>query len=241
MNYYFITGTSSGLGKAIAETLLENPNNSVIGIARRSTIKHENYHHKGIDLADTNSLIKAIPHIFHVISDSNKIVLINNAGVLGQVGYIGNLENSNIENVLKINVLAPSILMNEFIKKYKKYPGEKTIINISSGAGKRPVDGWAWYCASKAALDMISQVASEEDKYTKGKVKVFSVAPGVVDTPMQEHIRNTSPQEFSRLEEFKSLKKENVLLSPQKAAEKIIYLIDHHQEFDRTVLSIRDF
>lgn len=241
MNYYFITGTSSGLGKAIAEKLLENPENTVIGIARTNTIHHENYHHKAIDLADSHSLIKAIPHLFHLISDGKKIVLINNAGILGQVGYIGNIENSNIENVFNINVLAPSILMNEFVKKYKKYPGEKIIINISSGAGKRPVDGWAWYCASKAALDMISQVAAEEDKYANCKIKVFSVAPGIVDTPMQEHIRNTSPKDFSRLEEFKSYKKENVLLSPSAAAEKIIYLVENNEKFNTTVVSIRDF
>jgi len=45
LNYYYITGTSRGIGKAFAEYLLEDPSNYVIGISREKTIEHPNYRH----------------------------------------------------------------------------------------------------------------------------------------------------------------------------------------------------
>ncbi|HEX8547251.1 MAG TPA: SDR family NAD(P)-dependent oxidoreductase [Cytophagaceae bacterium] len=240
MRYFFITGTSSGLGKALAGELLKKENVKVIGISRRCTIEHPNYIHHTVNIADLKQLISSLPNIFSILSDADEIVLINNAGILGQIGYIGNLEDKNIEEVINTNVAAPAIMLNDFLKKYKKYPFPKVVINISSGAGKRAVDGWAFYCASKAALNMITQVANEEEKRASHKVRFYSVVPGIIDTAMQEHIRNVSPQEFSRSEEFINYKKDGKLSSPSITAEKIIYLIENKDEFTETEISVRD-
>ena len=51
MNVYYITGASSGIGEAIAELLLEDSNNMVVGIARSRTIQHDRYKHHFIDLS----------------------------------------------------------------------------------------------------------------------------------------------------------------------------------------------
>ena len=59
MKHFFITGTSRGIGKALAETLLENDNNEVTGISRTRSIKHPNYKHITTDLSnlsDTESI-----------------------------------------------------------------------------------------------------------------------------------------------------------------------------------------
>ena len=52
MNLIYLTGSSSGLGKALAELLLEDKNNHVVGIARRETIHHERYTHYALDLKE---------------------------------------------------------------------------------------------------------------------------------------------------------------------------------------------
>ena len=52
MNLIYITGSSSGLGKALAELLLEDNNNQVVGVARRKTIQHERYTHYSLDLKE---------------------------------------------------------------------------------------------------------------------------------------------------------------------------------------------
>ena len=50
-NHYYITGSSSGIGKALAEELLTDPNNVVHGISRSETISHERYRHTTVDFA----------------------------------------------------------------------------------------------------------------------------------------------------------------------------------------------
>ena len=82
MNHYFITGTSRGIGKAIAEQLLSDPENFVTGLSRTSSITHERYTHVEIDLSD---LGKVSEFNFPVLEQAKKIALVNNAGAIGKV------------------------------------------------------------------------------------------------------------------------------------------------------------
>lgn len=52
MDVYFITGTSRGLGKSLAEELLNGKGNRVFGIGRNCTISHNRYHHHELDVRD---------------------------------------------------------------------------------------------------------------------------------------------------------------------------------------------
>ena len=56
MNYYFITGSSKGLGKSLTELLLENDTNTVHGIARSCSVKHERYIHTNVDLSQLDEV-----------------------------------------------------------------------------------------------------------------------------------------------------------------------------------------
>ncbi|MBX9850707.1 MAG: SDR family NAD(P)-dependent oxidoreductase [Cytophagaceae bacterium] len=242
MKHYIITGTSRGLGHAMALELLEEGNCWVIGISRKNTISHPNYKHISLDLADIDKLIASLDEIFPSIQSSDKIVLINNAAVLGQVAHVGNIPNKKMQEVLNINTVAPAILMNEFIKRYYKCNTcQKMIVNVSSGAGKKPVDGWSAYCASKAALDMFSGVVSVEKRMDKNNIRIFSVSPGIIDTEMQDQIRKVNKEDFSRLNEFIEYKKEGMLVSPRKVAKKYLYLIENETKFEDVLVSVRDF
>jgi benzil reductase ((S)-benzoin forming) len=55
--------------------------------------------------------------------------------------------------------------MNNFIKKYQTYTNKRTILNVSSGAGRHAIDAWSVYCASKSALDMISETINTEQNF----------------------------------------------------------------------------
>jgi benzil reductase ((S)-benzoin forming) len=241
MNYFIITGTSRGIGKAIAERLLESEENLVIGISRQKGIQHKNYKHFSVDLSTIEIVNNSLDDIFPVINDSQKIVLINNAGMLGQVAQVGTIDNSTIEKVFNVNFIAPVLLINEFIRRYKKISTQKLILNISSGAGKRAVDGWSSYCSSKAALDMFSLVVGEEQKIHDGGFKIFSVAPGIVDTEMQSEIRKVSVEDFSEVGKFKGYKENGDLKDPAYVAEKLIYLMDHAHDFPNVITSVRNF
>ena len=246
MNYYYITGTSRGIGKAFAEHLLTNPTNYVIGICRQKTIEHPNYTHCHVDLTDINS-IEGFKFDLH--AHPKKVYLINNAGALGFIKPVGKLNSDTIIKNYTLNLIAPSVLTNAFIECYNTTDAEKVIVNISSGAGKNPVDGWAVYCSSKAGLDMFSRVVDAEQKIRaehpeesihKG-FKIFSIAPGVVNTNMQTEIRGAEKENFSRLEDFISFKANGQLSEPGAVSDKFIKLLNDLSTVKGVLSSIKDY
>ncbi|AMM50183.1 short-chain dehydrogenase [Rufibacter sp. DG15C] len=242
MNYYIITGASRGLGKAIAEALLKDNQNKVIGVSRNCSITNKNYRHQPLDFSDMAGVEHNLHKIFEPLPDAQKIVLVNNAGVVGDIGYVGQSQNEHFEFVFDVNVVVPAMLMNMFLQSYQhRQDCEKMIVNISSGAGQRPIDGWAAYCASKAALDMLSQTAQVEQDLMQTGVKVFSLSPGVIDTDMQEQIRSSDETQFSSLQNFKDMHQNNGLASPEEAAKKVIQLMKKPDLAKNVVCSVRDF
>ncbi len=241
-SFYLITGTSKGIGLALAKKLSEDNAHKVVGVSRtKPDDMPENYFHLSVDLADLEA-IEAYKDSLFLQEDFEKIVLINNAGWIGDINYMGTLEDKSIANLFAINTVAPAVLMNDFVKAYgKKSEAKRLVINISSGAANKAIDGWSSYCASKAAVQMLTQVAQvEADKAGTG-IRFFSVAPGVVDTEMQNDIRSASEAGFSSLEKFKKLKANGDLSSPEEVASKIIHLIDRSDEFDGVLQDVREF
>lgn len=238
MNYYYITGTSRGIGKAMVEYLLQDDGNRIIGISRNSSINHKHYTHLPVDLSDVNA-VKSIPFKSH--PDAQSIVLINNAGAIGMVKPVGKLDNDVIIRDFNLNLIAPVILTNNFIAAYANASCERIIINVSSGAGKNPIDGWSVYCASKSGLDLFSRVVDVEQNSTNKKgFRIFAIAPGVVDTQMQTQIRASSKEDFSRLEDFINYKSTNTLADPNFIAEKYFRILAKAKELNQVVFSVKD-
>lgn len=246
MNYYYITGTSRGIGKGIAEHLLEDPSNKVIGISRQRSIEHPNYTHFYLDLTDINAIQD---FRFELHANAKKLYLINNAGALGFIKPIGKQNADTIIKNYTLNLIAPSVLCNEFVSCYDHIDCEKVILNISSGAGKSPIDGWAVYCASKAGVDMLSRVMDVEQKVRakhpqesihKG-FHVFSIAPGVVDTQMQDEIRSALLEDFSRLEDFIAYKQNEQLAKPEFVSKKYISILANLNSIKDVLSSIKDY
>ena len=233
MNLFYITGSSSGLGKALAELLLEDNNNKVVGVARRETIKHERYTHCSLDLKEAinENIFQKLP------ADCKKVVLINNAGDVAPITRVGSQSYKELSDNYTVNVTAPSFLCNQFVQVYKNDEVQKIIINVSSGAGKHPIEAWSTYCASKAAIDMFTQVLQAEHS----DFKVFAVAPGIVDTPMQNAIRNAEEQHFPHVDRFRNYKANGDLVSAREVALKYLKIIQEPQNFKEVLLSVRDF
>lgn len=241
MNIYIITGASKGIGKALAEELLKDENNRVVGVSRSCSIKHPNYRHQPLDFSDIPAVEHNLQKIFLPYPEAEKLVLINNAGVLGDIGYVGEgMPNERFQFVFDVNVIVPAMLMNTFLEVYQEQQAQKVVVNISSGAGKYPVDGWASYCASKAAIDMLSHtVQLEQDKRGTG-VKVYALSPGVVDTQMQGQIRSSDAGRFSTVEKFRQYKANNELASPEEVALKIMDFLHNTGKYNDVLVSVRD-
>lgn len=240
MKAIFITGSNRGLGKAIAEELLKDEENLVIGIGRDWGIEHNNYRFLYLNLDDVTE-VKAFA--FSVFNEElSSVSLINNAGILGEIAPLGKLEDRILEQVFDVNLLSVAILMNKFIAAFADYTGKKNIINISSGAAHSPYDGWSAYCASKAGLDMLSRVANEEQKIhaPDNPVRVFSVAPGIIATRMQEQIRSSEEADFSRKQKFVDYFEQGQLATPEGAAEKLVKIFERRDQLQEVVLTIKD-
>jgi len=229
---FFITGTSSGIGKALAEKALAD-GHIVTGFSRRHTIEHPNYRHISIDLAD----LDAYHNIgFECPQSAEKVILVNNAGTLGHVKAVANLNPDRVDKSYRINIMAPTVLSHLFLDNLADCKAEKVIINISSGAGSYPIKGWSTYCASKAAIDIFSEVMALDHP----DVRTYAIAPGIVDTEMQGEIRRLDKSDFPEVERFVEYKKNDELTSASTVAEKLMKVIENPERFDEVKLSLRD-
>ncbi|SET74103.1 SDR family NAD(P)-dependent oxidoreductase [Hymenobacter actinosclerus] len=240
MNYYLITGASRGLGRALAEAALARPDTTVIGICRHATIQHARYQHQPLDLSDLAAVQHNLHKVFARFPDATSLTLINNAAVLGEIGYLGEQPNEHFEFVFDVNLLAPAMLMNTFLSAYQGREIPRTILNISSGAAQRAVDGWGAYSASKAALDALSRTAQKEQELRGSSVRIRSLSPGILDTPMQEHIRSADALNFSEADKFAEFYQQGQLRKPVEVAEQIMAWLNGPDLGPEVVLRIDD-
>lgn len=246
MNYYYITGTSRGIGREFAMYLLDDPSNKVIGISRQKTIEHPNYRHFFLDLTDIDAVAD---FKFELHANAQKIYLINNAGAIGFIKPVGKLTAETIISSYTVNLVAPAVLSNAFIACYETCDAEKVILTISSGAGKNPVDGWSIYCSSKAGMDMFTRVVDVEQKIKerhpqenihKG-VHIFSISPGIVNTEMQAEIRKASPEDFSRVNDFIGYKETDQLADPKNISRKYFEILADISTIKNVLSSVKDY
>ncbi len=222
-----ITGVSRGFGKALAELYLAT-GEKVVGIGRSAAIEHRNFSFLRCDLSDLNA-IDALAVELH----DEPITLINNAGILGDIRRLSDKVVADIDTVMKVNVSAPAHLLQKIYAQTSD-KNAFTLVNISSGAANRAIPSWAAYCASKAALNMITETFALEEREKGNTPKIYAVAPGVIDTEMQAHIRRTDATHFSAVANFKRMKTEGELFSPEEAAKRLLLLLK--KEYDGTTL-----
>lgn len=217
MTTIFITGVSSGLGKAIVERLAEENNVYMIGL-HRSLIPSEFTQMKRADfiqydLAETAALPILLENFFNSYLNSNSsIVFINNAGTIGPIGITSATLDAIQENIA-VNLTAPIIIYT----KLKQLFSNVKVVNISSGAADRPIAGWEMYCATKSGMKSFFEVAALDEAAT-----VLNYNPGVMDTAMQAQIRKSSTDEFTDHDKFVALKNDGSLKSTDEVANHLV-------------------
>jgi benzil reductase ((S)-benzoin forming) len=228
MNLYIITGTTKGLGEALLKSALEDQNNAVLTISRSASVSTDRHFNINFDLSKPHSVsdvwAMGVPWLNERIAKASRLVLINNAGVVAPVAPLTQCYGSPIEHNIQVNLTAPLMLMHHFLALTVPAELKRSIINISSGAGRKPIASWASYCSSKAGLDMASRVIVEEAAQHGWNLNVCSLAPGVIDTPMQAQLRAVDVAKFADVERFRSLKSDGNLSLATDVAKKILAL-----------------
>lgn len=146
---------------------------------------------------------------------------INNAAVLDPVGPVRDLASGDVQAHLATNVLGVLHGTGTYARHLRRTRREGVLINISSGAAQRAIAGWGAYCASKAAVDMLTEVVALEEG---PRLRAHSVAPGIVDTDMQASIRAQTPDRFPDVERFRALKLEGRFSSVEHVARHLLAL-----------------
>jgi len=226
MHTILVTGASRGIGQAIVERLL-GPGKRVISVSREKPgwlkpgMEHA-WH--PVDLSDLDQVEASLPTLFApaLWRGCDRAWLINNAGAIAPVKRIGDLSAEALHRNLALNLTAPMLLMDAFVQATRELACPKLVVNISSGAAKRPIEGWSAYCSAKAGLDMATRALALEQAKETNPIRVLSFAPGIVDTRMQEEIRDASREDFAQLEQFIAFKKEGRLASPEAVAELLL-------------------
>lgn len=229
MKVIVLTGTSSGLGKAFFDLLCNEPF-YLICLSRRFLPYQE-------DLAtkrkkDIELLIHDLSKVddFHYessLSDNlpsekiDEIIFINNAGVIEPIAGIGKLNRESILKSVNVNLVNPILITNTLSRICRSLGAKLKVLNISTGAADRPIEGWSMYCATKAGSKMFFEVLREEVNKDVN-VSIYHIDPGVMNTKMQEEIRSSGKDDFPLHDYFVNLKNKKQLAQPKEVAENII-------------------
>ncbi|EDO38087.1 predicted protein [Nematostella vectensis] len=175
-----VTGAGKGIGRCTAKALVKC-GADVVALSRTQSdldsLKAESpsiqTHHIDVqNTSDVRDLIKGLGDIH---------LLVNNAGV-GRLHLFEDIEPEDYDIVFGVNVKAALFVAQAVARKMKAQGSGGAIVNVSSQASQAPLMEHTLYCASKAALDMITKVMALE--LGKHKIRVNSVNPTVVLTDM---------------------------------------------------------
>lgn len=191
MHNVLVTGGSRGIGLAIARRLA-GAGYHVIAVARRENDELNNaiqdtirqgrgaIRFKPFDLSN----VDAIPAFVKELRDEFGAIygLVNNAGI-GTEGLLATMHNSEIEALLRLNVLSP-VILTKYVVRHMMADGAGRIINMSSIIASTGYNGLSVYGATKAAATGFTRSLARE--VGKLGITVNAIAPGFIDTELTQ-------------------------------------------------------
>jgi len=198
-----VTGASRGLGEGAARALAA-AGTSVMLAARDGGLVET----VARDIASKGGRAEAVacdvsdyPAVERLVADTaarlGRIdILVNNAGVIEPIAEIAASDPAAWARNISVNLVGAYHVVRAVLPGMLA-SGGGSIVNVSSGAAYRPLEGWSAYCSGKAGLAMLTRAIELE---TAGKqIRVFGFSPGTIDTDMQVRIRASGMNMISRI------------------------------------------
>ena len=218
-----VTGVSKGLGEAIAASLISR-DFDVVGIGRSAAprLSSNAFRLVAADFADLESLPARMDQLFDELATRRlaSIAVINNAAVAGPAGTIGQLDADEAAASLAVNLAAPLIVANAFLRAFRLVAADRRLINVSSGAAVNAIPGGGVYCIAKAGLEMLATVLAAEQPASG--LRAITIRPGIIDTPMQVFMRSQPAERLPSLGMFQAFHQNRQLVPPDAVAAKIV-------------------
>lgn len=195
-----VTGASRGLGEGVARALAQD-GAAVMLLARDGDLAQK----VAGEIVDAGGKAEALacdvsdyPSVERAVADTRQRlggldILVNNAGVIDPIAEVAASDPAAWARNIQINLIGAYYVVRAVLDGMLQ--GGGTIINVSSGAAYRPLEGWSSYCASKAGLAMLTRSLVLE---TTG-VRIFGFSPGTIDTDMQVKIRASGLNQVSQI------------------------------------------
>lgn len=183
-NTVFITGGTSGIGRAFAEAFNKRGNKVIIAGRRKALLDEIAKLNPGIDtveldVGDAEQIREVAAQLTERYPALN--VVINNAGIMPFDDAGGLLDDAQAVRLVDTNLLGPVRVTAAFVEHLKRQP-ESTIINNSSVLAYVPLAATALYSATKAAIH--SYTLSQRFVLRNTSVRVLEIAPPWVDTDL---------------------------------------------------------
>jgi NAD(P)-dependent dehydrogenase (short-subunit alcohol dehydrogenase family) len=210
-----VTGASSGIGKEVALRLLQSGAQVSLVSRNPDRILHElpagsNAKGYAIDLGDISQVSAKIQTI---VADMGGVdILINNAG-MAYIGELIDMPLTEWQKLFDLNLTSIFQCLQATLPTMRSQKSGK-VINVASIAAKQGFPNWAAYCASKFALLGLTQAIMLEEQ--PHGIKVMSICPGSVDTPLWDTLGDKVPPSFNRA----------AMLSPATVADAIMTLVN---------------
>ena len=211
----FLTGHSSGLGKAIALYCLNN-NLSVFGLSR-SELDNQNIYQQKCNLEKLELIPKTLKKF--KFSESLNLVILN-AAKLGAFVEFERQKVPDVKRVLDINTWSNKIIVDFFIENKIKI---NQLIFITSGASQRNDFGWEPYSISKLILNKFAVFYADVLKETH----VCALSPGIIDTKMQHELRGLDNARFPSINRLKKAYEEGNVSSAEATAKLLFSKLDN--------------
>jgi NAD(P)-dependent dehydrogenase (short-subunit alcohol dehydrogenase family) len=201
-----VTGASRGIGAAAA-FVLAKAGAALMLVARdgkrASRLAEEIVANGGraaalaCDIADYGSVRAMVDETDQRLGSID--ILVNNAGVIEPIGALAQSDPAAWRRSIEVNLVGAYHTARATLPQMVE-AGRGTVINMSSGAAHRPLEGWSAYCSAKAGLAMLTDAIALE--CADAGVRVFGLAPGVIDTDMQATVRASGINRISQIRQI---------------------------------------
>lgn len=238
---WFITGTSSGFGRALADAALDR-GDRVVATARDPGQLHDlavddGVHVIALDVTDPEQRLNAVDQAVQKVGRID--VLVNNAGRT-QVGAVEETTEDELRSLFELHFFAP-VALTRAVLPHMRAQGGGAIVQMSSVGGQITAPGFGAYCATKFALEGITQAL--HDEVALFGIRTVIVEPGAFRTglfrpdaayqsqPMAEYA-----QTVGRTRDYVSSGHGSQPGDPAKAAQAILAALDADEPPLRLVL-----